>query len=64
VRRSDRRKDTRIRSSVVRGTRVGDPLGADGQRQPHSAEGLRQGSLIPPPDHDELGRGGGVSIGV
>jgi hypothetical protein len=34
---------------VVRGTRVGDPLGADGRHQPHSAEGLRQGSLIPPP---------------
>jgi hypothetical protein len=48
VRRSDKRKDTRIRSSVVRGTRVGDPLGADGRCQPHSAEGLRQGSLIPP----------------
>jgi hypothetical protein len=47
VRRSDRRKDTRIRSSVVRGTRVGDPLDADGWRQPHSVEGLCQGSLIP-----------------
>jgi hypothetical protein len=42
VRRSDRRKDTRIRSSVVRGTQVGDPLGANGRRQPHSAEGLCQ----------------------
>jgi hypothetical protein len=49
VRRSDRRKNTRITSSVVRGTRVLDPLGADGRRQPHSAEGLRQGSLMPPP---------------
>jgi hypothetical protein len=65
VRRSDRRKDTRIRSGVVRGTRVGDPLGADGWRQPHSAEGLRQGSLIPPPlGHDELGGGGGVQVGA
>jgi hypothetical protein len=35
-------------SSVVRDTRVGDPLGADGRPQPHSAAGLRQGSLIPP----------------
>jgi hypothetical protein len=49
VRRSDRRKDTRIWSGVVRGTRVGDPLGANGRSQPHNAEGLRQGSLIPPP---------------
>jgi hypothetical protein len=64
VRRSDRRKDTRIRSSVVRGTRVGDPLGAHGRRQPHSAKGLRQGSLIPAPGHDELGRGGGVPVGT
>jgi hypothetical protein len=63
VRRSDRRKDTRI-SSVVRGTRVGDPLVADGRRQPHSAEELRQGSLIPPPGHDELGGGGGVQVGA
>jgi hypothetical protein len=29
VRRSDRREDTRIRSSVVGGTRVSDPLSAD-----------------------------------
>jgi hypothetical protein len=34
---------------LVRGTRVGDPLGADRRGQPHSAAGLRQGSLIPPP---------------
>jgi hypothetical protein len=64
VRRSDRRKDTRIRSSVVRGTRVGDPRGADERRQPHSTEELRQGSLIPPPGHDELGGGGGVPVGA
>jgi hypothetical protein len=51
---------------VVRGTRVGDPLGADGRHQPHSAEGLRQGSLIPPPPpgHDELGGEGGVQVGA
>jgi hypothetical protein len=64
VRRSDRRKDTRNRSSVVRGTRVGHPLGADGRHEPHSAEGLRQGSLIPPPGHDEMGGGGGVPVGA
>jgi hypothetical protein len=63
VRRSDRRKDTRIWSGVVRGTRVGDPLGANGWCQPHCAEGLRQGSLIPP-GHDELGGGGGVQVGA
>jgi hypothetical protein len=34
VRRSNRRKDTRIRSSVVRGTRVGDPLAAAGDVSP------------------------------
>jgi hypothetical protein len=48
VRRSDSREDTRIWSGVVRGTRVGDPLGANGRSQPHSVEGLHQGSLIPP----------------
>jgi hypothetical protein len=53
VRRSDKRKDTRIRSSVVGGTRVGDPLGADGRCQGHGDAGLRQGSLIPPPDRVE-----------
>jgi hypothetical protein len=64
VRRPDRRKDTCNRSSVVRSTRVGDPLSADGRRQPHSAEGLCQGSLIPPPIHDELGGRGGVQVGA
>jgi hypothetical protein len=56
VRRSDRRKDTRIRSSVVRSTRVGDPHGADGRRQPHGAERLRHGSLIPSPRPRRAGR--------
>jgi hypothetical protein len=49
---------------VVRDTQVGDPLGADGRRQPHGAEGLHQWSLIPPPIHDELGGGGGVQVGA
>jgi hypothetical protein len=33
---------------VVRGTRVGDPLGADGRRQPHSAHALTTAYGIPP----------------
>jgi hypothetical protein len=49
VRRSDRRKDTRIGSSVVGGTRVGDPLSADGLCQAHGDQGLRQGNMILPP---------------
>ena len=46
---SDRRKDTSIGSGVERGTRVGDPLGADRRRQSHGAEGLRQSGLVSPP---------------
>ena len=33
---------------MERGTRVGDPLGADRRRQSHGAEGLRQSGLVPP----------------
>jgi hypothetical protein len=58
VRRSDRRKDTRIWSGVVRGIRVGNPLGANGRSQSHSAEELCQGSLIPPPRPRRAGRRG------
>jgi hypothetical protein len=64
VRRSDRGKDNSIWSCVVRGTRVSDPLGANGWSQPHNAEGVRQGNLIPPLGHDELGGGGGVQAGA
>ena len=46
---SDGREDTSIRSSVERGTRVGDPLGAGRRRQSHGAEGLCQSGLVPPP---------------
>ena len=46
---SDGREDIGIRSGVERGTRVGDPLGADRRRQSHGAEGLRQSGLVPPP---------------
>ncbi|KAG2617041.1 hypothetical protein PVAP13_3NG178170 [Panicum virgatum] len=46
---SDRRKDTGMWGGVEGGTRVGDPLGADRQRPPHGAEGLRQCGLVPPP---------------
>ena len=46
---SDRRENTSIWSGVERGTRVGDPLGADRRRQSHGAEGLRQSGLVPPP---------------
>ena len=46
---SDRREDTDIWGDVEGGTRVGDPLGADRRRPPHGAEGLRQCSLVPPP---------------
>jgi hypothetical protein len=41
VRRWDKREDSRIRSSVVGGTRVSDPLGADGRCQAHGGKGLR-----------------------
>jgi hypothetical protein len=47
VRRLDRGEDTRIRSSVVGGTRVSDPLGANGRCQAHSAERLRQRQGFP-----------------
>jgi hypothetical protein len=48
VKCSDKREDNRIRSSVVRGTRVSNPLVADQRCQAHGAEGPRQSVLIPP----------------
>jgi hypothetical protein len=54
---SDRREDTGIRGGVEGETRVGDPLGADRRRQSHSAEGLRQSGLVPPPRPGRLQAG-------
>jgi hypothetical protein len=39
---SDRRKEASIRSGVVGGTRVGDPLDADRWCHPHGVECLRR----------------------
>ena len=47
-------EDTGMWGGVEGGTRVGDPLGADLQRPPHGAEGLRQCGLVPPPRSDRL----------
>src|SRR6185295_18998426 len=59
---SDRREDTGMWGGVEGGTRVGDPLGADRRRPPHSAEGLRQCGLVRPPGQVGcwLGGAGGI----
>ena len=46
--RTDRREYTSVRSSVVGGPRVSDPLSVLWWSQSHGAEGLRQRGLVPP----------------